>query len=317
MNRTAARLAFRLVWITLLLVPVLTGCEGLVGTEPTRTPTRTAMPPLAASPTINPLPPTPIANESGGQFAGSTNLTAAAAPNNSDLRPETTLPGLIRPELVNITALDGSLLAGELYRPPGQAAGTQLPGVVILKTPVDDWHGLPVLLRDAGIVALMVEVRLPALPGDVDAMLETLAADPTVNPDRIAVIGAETGADTALLNCAQTVRCAALVMLTPLDRPALLNVMTTFNQTPRPLLLAVSSVDLESARTAEAIRLSAQGDVRLEVLTETATTTATTADPNAAPGTPQPVVGTGTQMLVNRPELTTLIVTWLDSRLAG
>lgn len=280
----------RRLLICLLLTFSLSACEGLVQTEATRTPTKTAMPPLNATVTVNPLPPTQIGNDfSAGQFVGGNNPTAAAAPAESDLRPENTPMPEVRPELVMINTMNGSPLNAELYRPANLTAPA--PAVLIVSTLFDDWGGFPVLLRDAGFIVLNVQSRVPLLAGDFDAMLDYLAADVSVNGDRIGVIGAENGADSAFIGCTEDARCKAVVLLTPQDRLALANVVPAFNTSPRPLLIGVSQDNPDAARTAQDFRQSLSGDdITLQ---------------------PFDAAGRGTQILTNRPDMGDLIIVWL------
>lgn len=261
-----------------------------MGAPPTLTPT-VYIPPLDATPTINISPPTGLPNDfSNLPFAGINNPTAAAAPNESGVSPDMSPVQVIRPELVTITTINGTPLNGELYRPADTSQST--PGIVIVTTRFDEWSGFPIILRDAGFTVLSVESRIPALPGDFTAMLDALIAQTAVDGERIAVMGAESGADIAFIGCSEDSRCKAAVLLTPLDRAALLNMIGAFN--PRPLLVTASQDDSQAAQTAEALRLAVTGEATFQ---------------------PFESEGRGTQILINRPDMGQLIVDWLSGQL--
>jgi hypothetical protein len=271
--------------ILLLLLISLSACDDLVGAPPTLTLTPN-IPPLRATVTVNIAPPTELPNDfSNLPFSGVNNPTAAAAPNESGVDPDMTLAPEFRPELLMIEAAGGGTLNGELYR----AEGEGLPGVVIVTTRFDEWQGFPLTLRNAGFTVLTIESRIPALPGDFTAMLDTLIADRSVNGVRVGVIGAESGADIAFIGCSQDARCKTAVLLTPVDRPALLTAMGGFN--PRPLLVSASQNDNEAAQTAQELRLAATGEALFQPFED---------------------AGRGAQILSNRPDMEQLIIDWLN-----
>ncbi|HEX2621456.1 MAG TPA: hypothetical protein VHL11_14960 [Phototrophicaceae bacterium] len=283
-----------------MLIMLLSGCQGMIDYIPTATPTKTSLPPLDSTATINPLPPTPISNDfNASQYTGINNATAASAPGNSDLLPQDTPIAEVRPDLVNLATSSGIALNAELYRPAnlatGTPAGARTPGILIISTPFDDWGGFPVLLHDAGFTVLNVQIRIPMLPGDFKAMLDYLAAENTVDPEKMGVIGAESGGDNAFIGCSEDSRCKALVMLTPTDRQSLLNTAVIFNNAPRPLLIANSQDNTEAAQTAQALRLSLTGDdITLQ---------------------PFDSAGRGTQMLFTHQEMAQQIIDWYRARL--
>lgn len=275
--------------ICALLALLLTGCE-LVMTDPTRTPTPD-MPPLDASPTIDPLPPTPDPlGQSGG--LGFNNPTAAAQPALSELNPEAAPApdDPLRPVLLTVTLPDGTLLNGELYTDPSLRP---LPAVLLLATRLDAWGGFPALLREAGFSVLLLETRAPALDGDFRAMLDALSRQPGVDPGAIAVIGAELTADVALVGCAADARCVTTVLLSPQQEAPLVSALRG-GYNPRPLLISASLTDQPSLRTAEALRQTATGESLL-----------------------QPFDGEwrGAQILTLRPDMNTLIIQWLRRHL--
>lgn len=274
--------AVRLPLAALLLI-CLTACD-LVMTDPTRTPTP-FMPPLVASPTVNPRPPTPDPLGQTGQ-GGSNNPTAAAVSALSGLEPGTPAPDENRPLLISVTLPDGTVTNGEYYADENAAPA---PGVLVLAVRLEDWEGFSVRLRDAGFSVLLVETRTPQLEGDFRAMLDTISLQPSVDAGAIAVIGAANSADTALIGCANDARCTTAILLSPQLEQPLVNAMRS-GYNPRPLLLSASLDDPASLQVAEAVRRIATGDVVL-----------------------QPFEGEwqGTQILVQRPEMNDFIIQWL------
>ncbi|MCU0499742.1 MAG: hypothetical protein MUF87_20515 [Anaerolineae bacterium] len=272
--------------LLILFTLILSACDS--PPVSTVTPTRD-IPPLDASPTFDIRPPTPIPDD----FAildsqGFNNPTAAALPNEAEFLPQTTLISGERPSLITINTVNGTPLNGEWYPSLSDTLG---PGVLLIGGPLDDWAGFPVILQNAGFTVLLVESRLPMLPGDFSAMIDRLTADPTVDAQRIAVIGASTGADAALIGCSQEPRCDLAVLLSPGQRDPLVQAMTTFN--PRPLFLAASADDPTTSQIAQELRTLAQGEAFYQSLTG---------------------VGHGTQILKNAVETELLIVEWLIGR---
>ena len=273
----------KVIPLILLLVILLAGCEGLVETVPTPTPTRN-IPTLQASPTVDARPPTPLPPEAvlQGNFAGRNNPTAAAAAAESGLLPGETDAPLDRPSLITITAADGRILNGELY-----SRDETSPGVLIIGSQFESWDGFPVMLRDAGFTVLLVEARIPALAGDFTAMLDNLILQ-NVDPARLAVIGSQNASETALIGCAGDARCGAVVLLSPIRETPLLGALRDYN--PRPILIAASENDPEPYQAANALRLAATGDALFQPFED---------------------AGRGTQILVQRPDMVQLIIDWL------
>jgi hypothetical protein len=247
-------------------------------------------PPLAASPTINPIPPTPLPDDfSNLPSVGISNPTAAAQANNAaDLSASMTLPVEYTPMLVQIETAGGTSLNGELYVPDSLADGTLIPGIIVISAQFNDWRAFPLTLREAGMIVLQVETRIPPLAGDVTSMFNTLEGQANVDPARLAILGAESGADIALQGCAEDARCKGAALLTPVDQIALVPQMGAFGG--RSLWMVVSEEDNSSALTAEALRQAATGPATLQTYQE---------------------AGRGTQMLFSQPEVSTSLVNWL------
>lgn len=273
-----------LIWLMLV---VLSACEADM--TPTVTPSPEP-PPLQASPTVNPLPPTPLGDDfSNLPHVGISNPTAAAQANNADLNESGTLAAAeYSPELLVVNTASGSPLNAELYIPDNLSSTTPTPGVVIVSGQFNDWRGFPLTLREAGIIVLQVETRIPALEGDASATLNTLATQLNVDSNRLAVIAAEEGAVLALQGCAEDARCLGAAVLTPSGQAALTQYMPAFGS--RELWIAVSEEDNASVLAAEAVRQSAAGTVTVQSLRE---------------------AGRGTQILFTQPAVDAMLVNWL------
>lgn len=273
--------------IFLLVALMLVGCDSLIEPIPTATPT-VYVPPLEATTTPDIRPPTPISFEDAFDVGGN-NPTAAAAPAESDLLPDTVVIENDKPNLVSIPAPDGTTMSAELYL----ANNGGRSGVVLLQSPFDDWQGLPTQLRDAGYNVLVADVRIPMLTGDFDAILDTFVNLAGVDANNISVIGAENTADNALEACSTDTRCKTLVMFTPRQSGGVAY-LPDYN--PRSLLIVVSLTDAGAALTAEALRVAASDDSILQVFED---------------------AGTGSQIIApdRRPDTRDLILQWLDRHL--
>lgn len=241
--------------ILIILGAMLSACSALPQ-APTPTPTRDfAGPTLAPSPTTQILRSNELyANEIRD---GQNNLTAAALPNVGALPPVAAgTPDPNGGATVQIAIDANRVVLGDLYE---RRDGVQRrPGILLLNEDRLAWGLLPAELLAAGYTVL--SVALPPLPqvSDVDILLNSLSETGSVDPGRIGVIGAERGADLALLACAENAICDALVMVSATARGTALNVVP--NYAPRPLLLVASSTQPDSFETAQSIAAFA-GDI--------------------------------------------------------
>jgi hypothetical protein len=280
-----------------LLAISLTACQTDV--TPTVTPTVTP-PPLLATSTVNPLPPTPLPDDfSSLPSVGISNATAAAQANNAaDLGAAVTMtmPVEYTPTLLQVQTGSGSPLNGELYLPDNLASGTLVPGVIVISGQFNDWRAFPLTLREAGMIVLQVETRIPPLAGDVAGMFAALEAQPNIDPERLAILGAESGTEIALQGCAEDTRCKAAGLLTPGDQNALLPSMSAFGGRALWMVVSEGEEDNASALTAEALRQAATGPATLQTYQE---------------------AGRGTQMLFSQPDVSTSLVNWLRGVFGG
>jgi hypothetical protein len=259
------------------------------------TPTVTPVPSLSG-PTIEPTAtffadqPTDIPFDEF--FQGQNDPTAAALVPDSALPPlevgdTPAAPGGVR--IVEVTALDGTLLRGQLY----QGGDVRQPGVLLLAGAGDEWSGFAVQLYEAGFTVLVMPLREPAPLLDFPILLLALSSG-EADPASLGVIGAGLGADVALLGCAGDLLCDTVVLLSPTGDPALPNAMPAFN--PRPLLLAASEDDVTAFAAAQSIQAAATGEVIMQ---------------------PFSSAGSGTAMLINRPDLAGLIIQWLQRHIGA
>lgn len=281
-----ARLAFYLLPFTFCL---LTACDSILppAVDPTTERTLTG-PTIAASETLGFEQPTDIPFDEPDY--GQNDPTAAA------LAPGAALPPLAvgtapasqsnLPVSVEITAMDGSMLQGDLF----QGGANRLPGILLLSETLDDWGNFPVKLHDAGFTVLVMGLRDGALL-DFPVMMQALSSG-EADPASLAVVGAGGGADLALLGCAGDMLCDTVVLLSPSGDSALPNAMSAYN--PRSLMLVASEDDSIAYPAIQALQAAASGEVLFQ---------------------PFASAGSGGQMLTNRPDLGDLIISWLTRQI--
>jgi len=136
---------------------------------------------------------------------------------------------------ITITTTDGIALAATIKYP---VATNNIPAVILLHEYGQDRHQWdPYLQRflDAGFAVLSYDMRgfgdsriasipasqtehLKSLPNDVPAVLEYLRAQSVINVDRISLIGASVGANTAFIANGLYGGVYRTVLLSPVDR---------------------------------------------------------------------------------------------------
>ncbi|MBN8621323.1 MAG: hypothetical protein J0L63_20585 [Anaerolineae bacterium] len=273
-----------LVAISLLIL--LAACETIIP-PPTLTPTiELSGPTIAPSPTVNASFTTSIPFDDLDLGAGASDATAAA------LAPFSAMPPLIvgtaNPSsggtAITITALDDTFLPGLFYQIED---GVRRPGVLLLGSNINEWGDFPIRLQAAGFTVLIMTVRPDQALLDFTVMLQALATG-EADPASLAVIGAGAGADTALLGCAGELLCDTAILLSPSANPALLEAINAYN--PRPLMMVASENDTASFAAVQALQAAVSGEVLVQ---------------------PFASAGTGTEMLLNRPDLGDLMIQWL------
>ena len=280
----------RLRLLALTFAALLAACDA----APTPTPTAGRViegATIEASPTFFPRQPTYVPFDE--YFAGQNDPTAAALPAGGALPPlavgvplevsGTPAPGK---HTIQITGMDGTQLAGDFYDTPGE----RLPGVLLLAPDRTAWGDFPVKLNAAGFAVRSMDWRESGLL-DFTVMLQALNSG-DADPANLAVIGANAGADVALLGCAGDMLCDTALLLSPGGDPALVNAMLAYN--PRPILLAASEDDPVAYAAITAIQAAASGAVQFQPFTG---------------------AGSGAAMLANRPDLGDLLIAWLRQTL--
>ena len=150
-----------------------------------------------------------------------------------------------------------SFTRGDLFEPDGP----RQPGVLLLGADPGDWGALPERLSQNGFVALTLLTWPLTQAGDVETMLQSLIAIPSVDAGSIGVIGADFAADITALACAVNSLCDAVALLSPRSRDSLLNVLPSYGD--RPLWLAAGQDDVESFSAASALADAASGEAQL------------------------------------------------------
>ncbi len=282
------------LWWGLALIILLAGCEEA---GPTPQPTRTRIPEIAPSPTVNPVLPSIDPFSQPGQNIPE----AAAAPSGMDVEGVVPLPGESPYEVV--ASQDGLRLQAMLYPADEQPA----PAVLLLPMLYgrkEDWRPLIPRLQQGGYTVLAVDLRGQGVTGgatnwtqarqDVLDMLADLRALDGVDGERIAVIGAGIGANLALTGCAVSTYCDAVVALSPgLDDQGVLTEGAVTQLGNRPLLL-VAALDDPAARAAQTLDALASGPHELRLLEGAAR---------------------GTDLLEVYPDLAETILAWLSAHL--
>ncbi len=273
--------------LIVVVVLLLAACDNLMPTvEPTRT---LSAPTLAASPVVRPYAqehePTALLN------AGINDPTAAALPRDSELPPlaeGTIIPGESR-QPISVTAPDGTALDGDLYT---AAVLERPPGILMLAPDRTAWLDLPLRLQARGFTVLAISSRGAGqsnlATGDFAAMINALSQ--LVDPGRLAVIGADAGADEALAGCANEQLCDALAVLSPLDQTLISSAILRYN--PRPLFIAAGTGD-PTFSVAQSLNNAARGSIRFEQIDSAAR---------------------GAALLQAQPALTDALIEWVEAQ---
>ena len=149
-----------------------------------------------------------------------------------------------------------TVVPGELY----QQSILRQPGILIIGADIAAWGDLPRKLANQGFVVLVLQVG-PLTPArQVETMMQSLIALPSVDAGLIGLVGAARAADLAALSCAVNSVCDALALFSPLARDSLLNVLPSLGE--RPLWLAAARNDAESLGTAAALARAALGEAQ-------------------------------------------------------
>jgi hypothetical protein len=249
------RVALLIIGLSLLIL--VSACDALTVTPVPLTATwEYSAPTLAASPVVPIRPPTERPPDYIGP--GQSNPTAAALPWESDLPPMVidSASGL---KTAQIALRDNTVLYGVLYEnPPGLVEG-RLPGVLLIGSQGEGWGVFPEQLRDAGLTVLVVDMGNRRSSIDFVDVIQAFSELGTVHPGLMAVIGADAGADQALIGCAVDFLCDTAILLSPIGRDTLVNIMASYN--PRPLLIAASRDDPIAYPSAQSLQIAATGEI--------------------------------------------------------
>lgn len=251
-----------------MLALTIAGCDTPPTPEPTLTPTFVVIP---ASPTVNPLPPTPNTNVINN--ADTHEFTPAAQPISPN-GTSTSTPVAIQTNIsLHFITSEGLNLVGTFY----VVARNPAPTVLLLHMlggNKESWQPFAKQLQAAGYNVLAIDLRgygatggqpdWTKAPQDVNTILNQLADLPGVDPKRISVIGANSGANVGLNACAKSAVCKTLILLSPaLDYQGLKtsDAMTTFGA--HPVLIVASHDDQPSGLDSAQLDKLATGDHRL------------------------------------------------------
>ncbi len=238
-------------------------------------------------------------------------LTATVAPIAAEESVVTTMPApaasLSSTEVLTFEGADGLAIAATLTRPGGTGP---FPGVILLHMLGSErgvWAdvGLVEALAGAGYAVLAVDMRGHGETGgaadwtlaadDLGRVWDAFVALDSVDDARTAVIGASIGANMALRLGVDRPDIRAVVALSPgLDYRGVTTAELPAAYGDRPLLLVASEDDAYAADSVRALAESA-ADPRVEMYA---------------------TAGHGTNMFAAAPELTPLLIGWLDDQLA-
>lgn len=232
------------------------------------------------------------APEGSGQERATTAPTATPFP-STDYR------------LVTLPVDDGTVLMGTFYYP---LESEPAPAVLLLHMEGDRkevWAPFATELQEAGYAALALDLRghgesggerdWTAMTEDISQAWARLVDQPEADPERSVILGAGIGANLALVAAAAEPDVGATVLLSPrTDDHGLGTEEAIEDYGERPVLIVASQDDAESAAFAQSLAEAAQGPQALTLYAR---------------------AGRGTEMFVNQPDLTDLILGWLRSYL--
>jgi predicted acyl esterase len=129
------------------------------------------------------------------------------------------------PQEIKIKMADGLEILGTFY---ASAAQAQAPAVLLLhqyQGSRSQWAAFTAVLNGKGYNVLAVDQRGFGETGstadwklaqtDATALMTWLRQQPTVNPDKVAIVGASVGANVALMVCASDPKCHTAIALSP------------------------------------------------------------------------------------------------------
>ena len=249
--RSAYRLCFACGSLWLVVCLALAGCQLSMGATP-------ATLPATQAPRFTPTATVYIASSDelyrgDTRAIGETNSSLASFPAGAILPPAYSGES---ERAVSVLLAAGESIRGELYA----TAGPRRAGLLLLGRGNEAWGAFPLTLSQAGFVALVLQTNAKTQARQVETMLLSLIAHPSVDAGRVAVVGVGAGAELALLGCAANTLCDVLALLGPPAQASMLNVLPSYGA--RPLWLAASQDDGAALQQAKALAETAQGQTR-------------------------------------------------------
>lgn len=289
---------------------------GLVACGSTATPT--AVPPTATlfatnTPHAAPATAVPLTQPTATQLPQATMIIGQMHPLTTPeavvvtAEPITPTTPISQTNHFTIPLSDGLVIQATLYQPDDSDPH---PGVILVhmlgsNRQVWQENGLGQQLATAGFVALAIDLRghgetggevdWAKTPDDIRQIWQAFVALDQVIDNRTAVVGASIGANLALQLASQEPTIRTVALLSPgLDYHGITTDDAVVTYGERPLLIAYSSEDSQSADAIPTLRDTSKGDLQL-VSFENA--------------------GHGTAMFAAQPNLSTIILNWLKSNL--
>lgn len=282
---------FRAKWVLLVVIMLITACEVMNPEIPEPTATWAySGPTMEPSPVVLIYPPTEV--PPNYVAPGQSNSEAAALPWDSALPPLVIERNDMGRQTIQVPLQDGTVLYGHLYENlPGELGSINLfrPGLLLVGAYPDDWLTFPQQLRDAGFTVLVMDMDDRMAADDLLDVLNSFIVVNSVDPNLIAIIGVDEGADQAMIACALETLCNALVLISPVGRDTLANIIVDYGQ--RPLLAATSRDDPTSSQVVRTLQQAAQDNATILFY-----------DGNAD----------GTQLLISEADLQLNIISWLQ-----
>ena len=290
---------------TIVLLLVLTACQG------NQTPSAEPGPPTEESESAAEVMEDVHANTAVSQPTPSPAITAPEPSPEPTIVSATAAPetAVIQSssETVTIEAVDGLVLHATYFGPGGTAP---FPGVILLHMLGGNrqvWadNGFADALTASGYAVLALDMRGHGESGsdqdwtkagdDLQRVWAYFTGLENVDAKRTAVIGASIGSNMALRTGADEPAIKTVALLSPgLDYRGVTTeeAMTQFGQ--RPILIVASEEDSYSANSSRTLAEIAQGEIVLQLYDG---------------------AGHGTNMINRQPDLTDLLLDWLDQHL--
>jgi pimeloyl-ACP methyl ester carboxylesterase len=150
-------------------------------------------------------------------------LLVQSVPSTAAVQRESSTP--VPSQLISIPMADGLEIKGDFYTAP---EGELAPAALLLHQNNGSgvgWIPFAVPLAAQGYNVLAIDMRGHGLTGgrrnwglaesDAAALMDWLREQPTVDPDRVAIVGASIGANLALRVCSEDADCHAAIALSP------------------------------------------------------------------------------------------------------